>query len=58
MAIVTIRNLVKKFGAVTALDGIDLDVNQGEVYGYIGPNGAGKTTTIRVLLGILRATSV
>ena len=57
MAIVTIRNLVKKFGAVTALDGIDLDVNQGEVYGYIGPNGAGKTTTIRVLLGILRATS-
>ena len=57
MAIVTIRNLVKKFGTVTALDGIDLDVNQGEVYGYIGPNGAGKTTTIRVLLGILRATS-
>jgi ABC-2 type transport system ATP-binding protein len=57
VAIVTIRNLVKKFGTVTALDGIDLDVNQGEVYGYIGPNGAGKTTTIRVLLGILRATS-
>ena len=47
--------LSKNFGKVTALDGIDLEVNEGEVFGYIGPNGAGKTTTIRVLLGILRA---
>lgn len=45
----------KKFGELTALDGIDLKVNEGEVFGYIGPNGAGKTTTIRVLLGILQA---
>ena len=45
----------KKFGKLTALDGIDLKVNEGEVFGYICPNGAGKTTTIRVLLGILKA---
>ena len=56
MAIIEIKNLVKKFGKFTALDGIDLDINEGEVFGYIGPNGAGKTTTIRVLLGILQAT--
>lgn len=47
--------LSKKFGKFTALDGVDLRVNEGEVFGYIGPNGAGKTTTIRVLLGILQA---
>jgi len=51
-----IRNLTKKFGNFTALSGINLTVNKGEVFGYIGPNGSGKTTTIRVLLGILRAT--
>lgn len=55
--VVRISNLVKKFGNFTALDGINLEVSAGEVYGFIGPNGAGKTTTIRVLLGILRATS-
>ncbi|MCL1804806.1 MAG: ABC transporter ATP-binding protein [Clostridiales bacterium] len=49
-------HMSKKFGKFTALSGIDLKVNEGEVFGYIGPNGAGKTTTIRVLLGILRAT--
>jgi len=49
--------LTKKFGKFTALDGIDLQVNEGEVFGCIGPNGAGKTTTIRVLLGILQATA-
>lgn len=48
--------LVKKFGKFTALNGIDLKMSEGEVFGYIGPNGAGKTTTIRVLLGILSAT--
>lgn len=55
MSILKISNLTKKFGKFTALDGIDLEVNKGEIYGFIGPNGAGKTTTIRVLLGILRA---
>ena len=48
-------NLTKKFGKLTALNSINLTVNEGEVFGYIGPNGAGKSTTIRVLLGILKA---
>ena len=52
-----ITNLTKKFGKLTALENINLTVNEGEVFGYIGPNGAGKTTTIRVMLGILRATA-
>ena len=47
--------LVKTFGSVTALDGLELDVAPGEVHGFLGPNGAGKTVTIRVLLGLLRA---
>ena len=51
-----INGLVKRFGRFVALDGIELAVEKGEVFGYIGPNGAGKTTTIRVLLGILQAT--
>jgi ABC-2 type transport system ATP-binding protein len=49
--------LTKSFGTVRALDGVDLDVQPGEVYGFIGPNGAGKSTTIRVLLGLLKADS-
>ena len=47
--------LLKKFGATTALDGLDLTVHEGEVHGFLGPNGAGKSTTIRVLLGLLRS---
>jgi ABC-2 type transport system ATP-binding protein len=47
--------LVKTFGAVRALDGLDLEVASGEVHGFLGPNGSGKSTTIRVLLGLLRA---
>ncbi len=49
-----IEGLVKKFGAFTALDGLNLTVTEGEVHGFLGPNGAGKSTTIRVLLGLLR----
>ena len=56
MAILEISNLTKRFGKFKALDGVNLEVNKGEIYGFIGPNGAGKTTTIRVLLGILKAT--
>ncbi len=55
MAIIKTENLIKDYGKVRALDGVNMEVDQGEVYGFIGPNGAGKTTTIRILLGILRA---
>ncbi|WP_328464712.1 ABC transporter ATP-binding protein [Actinoplanes sp. NBC_00393] len=51
---VDVEGLIKRFGAVTALDGLDLQVRTGEVHGFLGPNGAGKTTTIRVLLGLMR----
>ena len=54
---ISTRGLVKTFGHTRALDGLDLDVEQGEVHGFLGPNGAGKSTTIRVLLGLLRADS-
>ena len=50
-------DLVKTFGNTRALDGLNLEVEQGEVHGFLGPNGAGKSTTIRVLLGLLRADS-
>ncbi len=57
VAPIEIRNLTKNFGAVRALDGLDLTVRQGEVHGFLGPNGAGKSTTIRVLLGLAKADS-
>jgi ABC-2 type transport system ATP-binding protein len=53
--VIDISGLVKRFGATTALDGLDLTVRRGEVHGFLGPNGAGKSTTIRVLLGLLHA---
>ena len=54
---IEIRNLTKTFGAVRALDGLELTVRDGEVHGFLGPNGAGKSTTIRVLLGVVKADS-
>ncbi|MGV1006013.1 MAG: ABC transporter ATP-binding protein [Candidatus Nanopelagicales bacterium] len=54
-AAIEVTGLVKRFGHVTALAGLDLRVEVGEVHGFLGPNGAGKSTTIRVLLGLLRA---
>ncbi|MEU7764724.1 ABC transporter ATP-binding protein [Nocardia sp. NPDC049190] len=55
--VIEVRDLHKQFGRVHALDGLNLEVKQGEIHGFLGPNGAGKSTTIRVLLGILRKTS-
>ncbi len=52
---ISVTGLVKTFGHVRALDGLDLAVPTGEVHGFLGPNGSGKSTTIRVLLGLLRA---
>ncbi len=57
MATINMKNISKNFGNFTALDGIDLEINKGDVYGFIGPNGAGKTTTIRILLGIIKASA-
>jgi polyether ionophore transport system ATP-binding protein len=54
---ISTSGLVKTFGSVRALDGLDLQVAEGEVHGFLGPNGSGKSTTIRVLLGLLRATA-
>ncbi len=54
---VSFRRLAKRFGAVTALDGLDLDVPRGSVFGLLGPNGAGKTTAIRILVGLARPSS-
>jgi ABC-2 type transport system ATP-binding protein len=51
------RGLTKRFGKITALADLELDLFPGEVLGYLGPNGAGKTTTLRLLLGLLRPTS-
>jgi ABC-2 type transport system ATP-binding protein len=56
MSAIRTEQLSKRYGETLALDRLDLDVEQGEVYGYLGPNGAGKTTTIRLLLGLHRPT--
>jgi ABC-2 type transport system ATP-binding protein len=55
--IIGTQGLTKRFGAITAVDGIDLDVREGDVYGFLGANGSGKTTTVRMLLGLVLATS-
>ena len=55
--VIQARNLVKHYGKVAALDGVDLDVPEGTVLGLLGPNGAGKTTIVRILATLLRPTS-
>lgn len=54
---VVARDLTKRFGNFTAVDGINIEVNRGEIFGFLGPNGSGKTTTIRMALGLMRPTS-
>ena len=54
MALLELQGVTRTFGGLIAVDSIDLQVNQGEIYGLIGPNGAGKTTTIKVLVGLLK----
>ncbi len=51
--VIAVRGLVKRFGPVTAVAGVDFDVQTGELFGFLGPNGAGKTTTVRMLTGVL-----
>ena len=53
---VEVRGLVKRYGEIVAVGGVDLTVNTGDVYGYLGPNGAGKTTSLRMMLGLIRPT--
>ncbi len=55
-AVVRLENLVKRFGAFTAVDRVSLEVARGEIFGFLGPNGAGKSTAIRMLCGLLRPT--
>ncbi len=54
---VAARGLVKRYGDIVAVDGVDLTVARGDVFGYLGPNGAGKTTSLRMLLGLIRPTA-
>jgi len=54
---ISTSGLVKRYGDIVAVDGVDLTVERGDVFGYLGPNGAGKTTLLRMLLGLIRPTS-
>ena len=56
-AIISVRELTKRFGSFTAVDEISFDVEQGEIFGFLGANGAGKTTAMRMLCGLLTPTS-
>ena len=53
----TIKDLTKQYGKFTALDQLNLHIDKGEIFGFVGPNGAGKTTTMRIVCGLLKATS-
>jgi len=55
--VIVTHGLTKRFGRLTAVDAVDLDVRAGDRYGFLGPNGSGKTTTVRMLLGLVYATS-
>jgi ABC-2 type transport system ATP-binding protein len=55
--VIVIKDLVKHFGDVKAVNGLDLEIRKGEMFGFLGPNGAGKTTTINMLCGLLEPTA-
>ncbi len=55
--VIRTEGLTKRFGKITAVDSVDLEVREGDVYGFLGANGSGKTTTVRMLLGLVLATS-
>ncbi len=57
MTLLTITDLVKKYGSFTAVDALNLSVDDGCIFGFVGPNGAGKTTTMKIISGLLAATS-
>ncbi len=57
MSAVALQGLVKRYGATAALNGLDLTVPEGSIFGFLGPNGAGKTTTLRILTGMARPTA-
>ncbi|MFH1239352.1 MAG: ATP-binding cassette domain-containing protein, partial [bacterium] len=54
---IKINNLTKKFGSLVAIDNLNLDIPQGEIFGFLGPNGAGKTTTIKIMCGLMKPTA-
>jgi len=56
-AVITLEKLTKSYGKSRGIIGVDLDVQEGETFGFLGPNGAGKTTTIRTMLDLIRPTS-
>ena len=56
--VITTQDLTKYYGPIRGIDAVTLQVRHGEVFGFLGPNGAGKTTTIRILLDMMRPTSV
>jgi ABC-2 type transport system ATP-binding protein len=57
MAAISVRGLTKQFGAITAVNDLSFEVEEGTITGFLGPNGAGKTTTLRMLLGLVHATT-
>ena len=57
MEMVSVRNLKKTYGDVTAVNGISFDIRRGEIFGLLGPNGAGKTSTINMIIGLSRPTA-
>ena len=57
VGVITTKGLTKKFGELTAVDNLDLDIKEGEIFGLLGPNGAGKTTIISMLATLLDPTS-